>query len=135
WRGQLQFCICYTAKLSVSDTYCNSYPNTYGYRDALSRYRSGLCRRENYGRADHLGERRIQYGGNHGWAAGADDSLAELAAWLPGRLLDNGDRRQLAAPRQHLHARLCSDGRQRDDWRFYRARYDPKKGDYSRHWS
>jgi len=26
--------------------------------------------------------------------AGAEDYVAELAAWLPGRLLDNGDRRQ-----------------------------------------
>jgi len=41
-----------------------------------------------------LAERRIQYGGNHGWAARAQNQLAELAAWLPGRLLDNGDRRQ-----------------------------------------
>ncbi len=36
--------------------------------------------------------------------------------------------------RQHLHALLCSDRRQRDDWRVYRARHDPQKGNYSRHW-
>ena len=55
--------------VSYIDANGNSF--SHGNPDALSSNRSGLCRRENYGCADHLAERRIHYGGNHGWAAGA----------------------------------------------------------------
>ncbi len=37
--------------------------------------------------------------------------------------------------RKHQHSRLCADGQQRDDWRFYCARDRTKEGDYSCHWS
>ena len=56
---------------SNGHAYARSNYHAHGNPDALSSNRSGLCRRENYGRADHLAERRIHYGGNHGWAAGA----------------------------------------------------------------
>ncbi len=75
-----------------SDTH--SYSFSHGYPDALSSNRSELCRRENSERADHLAERRIHHQRNHEWAARAQNQLAELAAWLPRRLLDNDDIRQ-----------------------------------------
>ena len=36
--------------------------------------------------------------------------------------------------RQHQYARLCPDGRQRDDWRLHRSRNRTKESHYSRHW-
>jgi len=49
----------------------HSYSFSDGYRDALSSNRSGLCRRENFKRTDHLAERRVQYERNHKSAARA----------------------------------------------------------------
>ena len=36
--------------------------------------------------------------------------------------------------RKHFHPRLCSDRRQRDDWRLHCSRDRTKEGNYSRHW-
>ena len=48
---------------------------------------------------EELGQRACRQRGihnerNHEWAARAKDQVAELAAWLPRRLLDNDDLRQ-----------------------------------------
>ena len=48
-----------------------SYSLSHGYPDALFGNRSGLCRRENFKRTDHLAERRVQYERNHKSAARA----------------------------------------------------------------
>ena len=39
-----------------------------------------------------------------------------------------------SAARQHQYARVCPDGRQRDNWRLYRSRNRTKESHYSCDW-
>ncbi len=72
-----------------SDSNSNAHSNADNY--SLRRDSPELHRKENPERADDLAKRRIYHDGNHQRSAGTQNRLAELAARLPARLLDDGD--------------------------------------------
>ena len=81
----------YTHADPYAVTYSYAYANRNAYANTLRRDSPELHRKENPERADDLAKRRIYHDGNHQRSAGAQNRLAELAARLPARLLDDGD--------------------------------------------